>query len=280
MKKLLFAILTVSLFFTHLIISVSAEEKNETTMNDIYKQEISNAIICGTGTADDPYVLDYEKARDFENYILENLILHNYDAITENRLEGTRSGFVGNCLTVYKGTPSDGAVWVYSSGGMSVTTDGNIRIKKVSYNTVSQTHALAAAANYSGLWSIISSALSTYISYNKSTIASHLVTALTSAGISTIGGYSASSVAMAIAKCAGAGAAVVGTSLFAYDILNSLLNVSLNSASNSNKTYVHIDYITAYQGSWYEYSVGEAGWTGNKVYTPASIYGTGTYYSN
>ena len=150
----------------------------------------------------------------------------------------------------------------------------------MAYDNVEQTHALAAAANYSGLWSIIRTELLSYIKNNKSTIAAKLTAVLTKAGITSIKGYSASKIANAIAKCAGAGASVYGSAKLAYDILNALLNVSLNNASKNNKTYVHVEYMIAYHDEWYKNSVGEAGWKDNKVYTPSETYGKGKYYPN
>ena len=279
MKKVLIALRTLTLCAGEFMTPVCAQGA-QMSKEEIYQRELAVAVRSGSGTAEDPYKVDYALASDFEQFMIESWNHQNYGSAEKPDNDMTRSGFVGNCLTVYEGKPSAGAVWVYTSGGMSVTSDGNLRIKKVAYNTVDQTHKLAAAANYTSFWPIIHSTLLTYIGNNKTTIAAKLTTALTNAGITSIGGYSASSVALAVAKCAGAGATVYGTAKLAYDILNAVLNISLNNASNNDKTYVHIVYITAYHGEWYEYSVGEAGWKYNKVYTPANTYGIGHYYPN
>ena len=277
MKLLSKIILSLSIICYSICPVLAISQKEYDELKKIYNREIAESIIGGSGTVENPYILDYNNAPFFREFVENSWITQKNISNTQSEKEILdRSGFVGNCLTVYYGNPSNGVVWVYSYGGMSVTTDGNIRIKRAAYSSVEYTHKLAAAANYTGLWTIISGALSTYISNNQSVIATAVLNALTANGISTIGGCSASSVANSIARCVGAGATVYGYGLLAYSLLNNFANYSINSASQNNKTHVHIVYITAYQGSWYEYSVGEAGWNNDKVYFPDSTYGYGT----
>ncbi len=279
MKRILTVVLSLTMSMGQYLTPVCAKDA-QMSKEQIYERELKSAVKSGEGTEDDPYVLNYDLAPNFEQFMIESWNIQNYGSNVKPDTDMIRSGFVGNCLTVYKGKPSAGAVWVYSSGGMSAASDGNLRIKKVAYNTIDQTHALAAAVNYSGFFGIINTVLNKYINNNKATIIAKLTAAITKAGITSIKGYSATAIATSIAKCAGAGTTIVGNVLLAKDILNGLLNVSLNNASKNNKTYVHIHYITAYHGEWYENSVGESGWYEDKVYTPKEVYGKGKYYRN
>ena len=66
MKKLLSAFIAFILCLAGTV-PVNAEA----SMEEIYDKELETAIISGTGTEDDPYVLDYSKAPMFTEYMVE-----------------------------------------------------------------------------------------------------------------------------------------------------------------------------------------------------------------
>ena len=53
-----------------LAMPVYAEEK-DSALEKTYEDELSSAIISGSGTEDDPYICDFDKAPFFKNYLKE-----------------------------------------------------------------------------------------------------------------------------------------------------------------------------------------------------------------
>lgn len=108
----------------------------EASMEEIYDKELETAIISGTGTEDDPYILDYSKAPMFTEYMVET-----YDSYKQPL---TRGSFRSNSLTKYYGSSLTGGTWIYSSGGLSVASDGNLRITRVAYVPNNKLNAINA----------------------------------------------------------------------------------------------------------------------------------------
>ena len=65
----------------------------EASMEEIYDKELETAIISGTGTEDDPYILDYSKAPMFTEYMVET-----YDSYKQPL---TRGSLRSNTVTKY-----------------------------------------------------------------------------------------------------------------------------------------------------------------------------------
>ena len=235
-----------------------------------YQNEINKALIGGCGTVEDPFILDYHLAPEFKIFVENSWKIHS---------GSVKSGFVTNCLINDEGTFSNSAVWIYSYGGMSVSSDGNIRIKRVSYLTKNQAAVLAATVNYQNVGSILWDGFASYVvSHSKAQIASFVVSRLASHNITSIGSYSANTIGNSIAGVVGAAANIYGYVRFVQTVVNALMNVPLNSAVSHSKSFVPISYITSYHGSWYEYTVGEPGWNSAHFYSPDNMYGYGNMY--
>ncbi len=251
-----------------LAMPVYAEEK-DSALEKTYEDELSSAIISGSGTEDDPYICDFDKAPFFKNYLKENWDRKN----TLDYQVTAGVGFTGNCLTVYKGIYNNGGVWLYSSGGMSADNDGNIRIKKVTYNTVEQVHIMYALNPTSTTWNALKALFKDAASMYLPGVESLVVSYFDEKGITNVGGFSISKIAKTYGTILGAAKTIKST----YRLLNSIAFAGVRNAHQANKTLVNIDYITAYHGSWYTYDVSETGWSGNVIYLPVSVYGNGSF---
>jgi len=93
-------------------------------------------------------------------------------------------------------------------------------------------------------------------------------------GITALSGFPASQIANAVALMLGAVGSISGKIQLVYAITSS----TVNNAYQSTTSLVDIYYLTAYNGAWYANSVSETGWQNDRIYLPASIYGSGTLY--
>lgn len=71
-----------------------------------------------------------------------------------------------------------------------------------------------------------------------------------------------------------------GYGLYACTSTYSLTTSEIAYAVNSSKNFLNIRYLTSYHGAWYQNSSRDAGWIGDRIYVPSSIYGTGTFSAN
>lgn len=272
MKKLLSGFIAFILSITILPTTVvQAKEQN-----DIFDDtEIMNAVIAGDGSEDNPYILDYSLVPEFEQFVIDAYNNPRHSSAS------TVSSFTDSNLTKYQGIYSNGGVWVYSSGGMSVSSDGSLRFSRIAYSTVDQTHKLYSARTNPSAWNKLVDILKGLggVVLTKSNVASAVENGLKIAGYATIGGYSAASIASATVAVVGATAAIYGSWTLLNQIVNLKTDSELNAANASNLTFVNINYMTSYHGSWYSYTTVESGWASNKVYVPTSFYGTGNFYA-
>ena len=238
----------------------------EASMEEIYDKELETAIISGTGTEDDPYVLDYSKAPMFTEYMVET-----YESYKQPL---TRGSFTSNSLTKYLKTSSTGGTWIYSSGGLSVASDGNLRITRVAYVPNSKLNAINAfmgSANAASMINDIADLANTSSEY----LINNISGILKYYGYASIGGYTATAIGGALATALGATHGVSSMVMLIYAIQTA----PLNTARNNGLNYVTINYMTSYHGSWYTNRTSEAGWSNNAIYVPASYLGSGNFHS-
>lgn len=264
MKKILIGIL-----IAFSMITTSLPVYAEQNIENIYDAELENAIISGSGTEDDPYIVDYEKAPNFEEYVVnvyEEARGKNYTRAT---------GFTGYVLTTYKGSYSNGAVWVYQSGGLSVNADGNLRVQKVSYISNEDANRIVAAMSVPTTWEKIK----TTIGVLAGAKAIEIITKISNS-IPNVGGHSPKSIGRAVAVFLLAVANYGASGEFIRSLINNSVNSGLYSAVNNGTSCVNILYLSSYHGAWYQNKTSEGGWSGDAVYIPSSTYGTGTFVAN
>lgn len=264
MKKILIGIL-----IAFSMITTSLPVYAEQNIENIYDAELENAIISGSGTEDNPYIVDYEKAPNFQEYVVnvyEKARGENYSRAT---------GFTGYVLTTYKGTYSNGAVWVYQSGGLSVNADGNLRIQKVAYISNQEANRIVAVMNVPDKWTTLKQIINGLSGLTSTAIVTRIVNKFTS-----VGAYTAKDIAKATATALGAVGAILSSADLVTYIVNNGINSGLYSAVRNGTSCVNILYLSSYHGEWYQNKTTEGGWTGNKVYIPSSTYGTGKFVAN
>lgn len=238
----------------------------EASMEEIYDKELETAIISGTGTEDDPYILDYSKAPMFTEYMVET-----YDSYNQPL---TRGSFRSNSLTKYYGSSLTGGTWIYSSGGLSVASDGNLRITRVAYvpnNKLNAINAFMGSQNAASMINDIADIANTTSQY----LIENISDVLKYYGYTAISGYTVATIASALSTALGATYGISGTVILIYAIQTE----PLNTARNNGLNYVTINYMTSYHGSWYSNRTSEAGWSNNAIYVPASYLGSGSFYS-
>lgn len=264
MKKILIGIL-----IAFSMITTSLPVYAEQNIENIYDAELENAIISGSGTEDDPYIVDYEKAPNFQEYVInvyEEARGKNYTRAT---------GFTGYVLTTYKGSYSNGAAWVYQSGGLSVNADGNLRIQKVAYISNQEANRLVAVMSTPNDWENLKQIISLIPGLTALAVVNKIANKFYS-----VGGHTARDIGKAVATAVAAIEAYGASADFVSYILNNSINSGLYSAVNNGTSCVNILYLSSYHGSWYQNKTNEGGWTGNRVYIPSSTYGTGRFVAN
>ncbi len=277
LKVLLAFTMFVSVVFTNVLHISAKEDFGLTTLDssliEQYNSEISMSVISGDGTEANPYVLNYDLAPSFTDYLMEA-----YEVYAHSGTAQINSGsYVDNCLTVYQNMYPNGAVWSYTGGGMSVSSNGNLRIVTAVYEPSSQISRLLALRNSPTAFSLVCDVLPDYASENNTTIANGISLMLTRNGLTTIGGYTSYQIASALAGFIGAVGNAVSVLSLISAVVHEIENMPFNAAISANKNLVNISYMVAYQGYWYSYTTCEAGWTNNKVYTPAAYLGNGNF---
>lgn len=272
-RKLSSLVLGITIMISNMGYTIYAEGKDDQLIqDDIITLELSNAIVSGDGTEANPYVVDYSNAPTFQEYIENNWEAKSHPGNNgEYQVNGT---WTSSILTQYQGLYANGGIWVYSSGGYNVYSDGNIRVKKVAYTPNGRLAAIYAAKTTNNAWLSIVNNIGDNVTTNYDTTKNTIQAILINAGYATIGAYSAITIAGGIALSIGAAGGVAAT----LSLLNAISTAQLSAAMNANKNYVTVDFLTAYQGSWYSYQTSEAGWTNSYIYIPSSSYGSGYFY--
>lgn len=244
-------------------------------IEDIYDYEISQAVISGTGTNEDPYILDPELAPLFTVYLQDA----GYEALEESSIIGNppdlnqylpNSSVEDFLIGTAHTDQTNGGYWYYISGGMSPANNGAVCMKKVMYQSYNE------AVNLKGLTQTKINTLLGNIydiaSMNRTNAISY-VQALVSC---TYGQ------AVAFVNFVGIGYILINAACIAAE--GSQYTIYSSAVSNHNGL-VHAEFNTAYNGYWYATSL-TSRWTSYNtitgVYTarePATIYGYGSYYS-
>ncbi len=273
MKKVLITLLSLTLCAGELLMPVCAQGA-QMSKEEIYQRELSVAIKSGSGTEDDPYEVDYSLAPEFYSYLCDNWNQKNSrnSQGEQNRSEND-TGFTGYVLTNYYGIKHNGGMWLYASGGMNVDSNGNLRIKKVVYTPKNKLGALYAVRTSLPGWTEIINQAGSLTGGDYTAVRDGVVDILTNAGYTTIGGYAALTIGTSIATALGTAVNAIATIQFLQIISSS----RLNTAKNNQKNYITIYYLSAYNGSWYSSYIDEVGWENDKIYSPASAYGSGTW---
>ncbi len=258
-------------------LQVRAEENdffNNESMMGVYDDELSYAIIGGTGTEDDPYIVDYSLAPYFEEYMLESWKQSKHPENASPKV--FPNGYTGLCLTQYQGQYSNGGVWVYSSGGPSVSGNGALRFSKIAYVDGSALQGLYALRQNYNAWLSVVNDIASYAYSNSTVFITSVISILVNHNYSNVGGVALSTVgAGAAAAAAAAAASIAGT----LDLLYVVSSSTVSSAYNNSLNLVQISYMSSYNGSWYSNNVSETGWGNHQIYIPSSFYGTGTFHA-
>ena len=267
--KIVQAALSVALIASF---AVSAKAEN---IEDIYDYEIAQAVVAGTGTDDDPYILDPELAPLFTAYLQDRC----YEALEESGVTGNQPDLnqylpdssVEDFLTGTAHTgQTNGGYWYYTSGGMSPVNNGAVCLKKVMYQTYSEAYYLKGLSEtkintlLNNIYSIASMNRSNAISYTQALVSCTYEQAV------------------AFVNFVGIGYILINAACIAAEGSQYLI---YSSAVNNHNGLVHAEFNTAYNGSWYATSL-TSRWTSYNtqtgVYTarePATTYGYGSYHS-
>lgn len=240
---------------------------------ETFDDTVENAIIAGTGSEDDPYIIGPALAPEFAEY----LEMCGDVAMAEAGIISGYSSSTGIAVPDAFGTPlqgtahysPNGAIWVYSSGGQPSSYNGAVRFKHIEYVNYSNKYQIFANLNL----------LKNLLNQFGSSIAGLSFSAAV-AYLQTHG--ATGSLAVAIANVFGKSSVNLGFTLaiLLAEIGNWYTTIyPLQIAINNGHGIIEVNYLTAYNGSWYEYMSTEE-WTGGTTgYEPISLYGSGNYYN-
>ena len=267
MKKIIRLFVALSLALT----LIPKIEVNALDYDKIYEQELKEAIISGDGTADHPYIVDYEKAPYFKEYMdnINEKVMDSLQGISSDESISTY-GIYDNVLKGTKHTnQTNGGYWYYTSGAPNTVSNGNIWMRRVEYISINDTKNIKNALANSMYKNIISSSASEIINKPFDDIFEKLI----EKGLPEV---MAQSVLKALGKI---------NSLFTAVEISGFINncfklATYDEAVNYKYGMINAVYYTSYQGSWYEHQ-GEDTWTtAPTAYEPSSYYGSGIYRSH
>lgn len=251
MKNFIKFITVISIFLSVSCINVSQIDASETNMSD-------RIILSGTGTFDDPYILngvDNEISRALHVQYLNSQYSKNRSGNYNIALSG-KSYNVGN----------SGGRWVYKSGGNSLSYNGSCVYLHVDYIGASATDTIFNKMTDSGSKDVIIGAVGEVASYYglKGALVKLGFSAAVSAGISSF-----------------VGAGFVGYSIASglSTLANSTKFNILKEADSKNQGFVSISFKTSYNGSWYYHNEVDTWNTYPYAKEPAKSFGTGTFTS-
>ncbi len=211
------------------------------------EEDISQYIIGGAGTFDDPYILsgDSTYKEMFDNIAKEAVQPSVMPAVD---FSGTLTG-----LSYYNQT--NGGVWSYTHGEPGTTSDYALVILGISYVNNADTQKLSAVLNDSSQLSVLKSHLSAGLTGATLTAALKGALGATTAGI------------------------MGNIFLYAIDAAAAVDKNIVNQALSINGGILEISYKTSYHGSWYYTSCLDVWRTYPTAKTPGSAYGEGVYRS-
>lgn len=259
----------ISLSMVVMLITIT--KVNAVDEEQLIEDELEIAIISGDGSADNPYVVDYDKAPNFEKY-MEDINKQVMLSFQESENSGNVSTF-GIFDGVLKGTKhtgqTKGGTWKYTSGAPSVVYNGNIWMKAVTYQSISDTKALYEIRSNQTKWDRID-AIGSSIAQKPYTDAYNLIVS------SGIAGTAATSLLRCLGKVNG-----VFTAVTVLKFINDYMVLSrYKSAVQNGDGMIHAVYNTSYNGSWYSQQAEDTWTSANTVYEPSTAYGKGTYTAN
>jgi hypothetical protein len=274
----LFSLMTIaiSIFFSNTFIVTKAidNENINGDMQEIYNEEISNSIISGTGTEDDPYILDQSKSPEFTEYLEEkgNLLCNEINSSQESNTTNSAVSLASNFDKILSGkahsNQTTGGYWKYSSGGMSVSSNGNIRVKKIAYYPYEYVQNFISAKSNKTFWSVLKANATDIKNYGFTQAVNYLVKKkLSNKAATTFAGF--------LAK----GTLYFDTYLLFLDVYNDFNMIPYNNANSDKKGVFTIEYQTSYNGKWYLYDVTDEWAKYKTAYEPNTTYGKGTYTS-
>lgn len=247
---------------------VYAKDNLDESTNTIYEDEIEASIVSGDGTSENPYILDYDKAPMFKEYIEEKAEQLIYSLNYSESVYSLSSMFDGVLNGTSHYSQTKGGYWNYKSDAPSVIYNGMIWMRKIEY--ISKADVL----NYCAYLSSGSAAerFKGYIPDIAGFSASFAISYLVKKGIST-------AVATSLAAWAGC-----GTTFFAAAILLSEYSTFISEkpyldARDAGKGLLHAQFYTSYQGQWYSHSLSDVWTSYSTAKEPNTYYGKGTYVS-
>ena len=244
---------------------------NATNIDDIIAKELKIAIVSGDGTGDHPYVVDYDKAPYFKKY------MENINAKVMYALQGAEEGTGIKPLALFDGilvgtkhtNQTKGGSWLYKSNAPTTTSNGNVWMKAITYQSVTDTKETYRLINDSYQKNKFDDVIKTAITKPYSQAYSMIVK-------SGITGAAASAMLRALGKVNG-----VFTVASCMGFVHDYFRVNkYRDAVNAKDGMIHAEYNTSYQGSWYSHKGEDAWTTANTAYEPGIHYGKGIYRSN
>ena len=267
MKKKILLLLCFCIFFTGFIRCVNGDEIESENINDI--SQLSNYIISGTGTQDDPYVIDdscpYKAIMDQQIASIFAISDHNSDYIS------LQSDFNG-ALTVCCSIALNGGYWKCTSNYPTTDSNGTCWIQKIDYVSNADVRSIAMGLSNTSFIQAVYDAIENgksglalkqwilnYCAYqygwNSSTVITGNLTLETLASGFMHLFYLYAGVQIMTAA------------------INSLQYSTLMSWYGSNYGQLNVYYAISYNGSWYQ-TYTETAWTTYALaYAPAAFYG-------
>lgn len=265
-KKQVSGIIKLCISICMLIMLIPIHNANALDVDELIDNELKVAIILGDGTADNPYVVDYNKAPHFKDYMdaLDEKIISSL----HGKAPATRGIFDGVLVGAAHKSQSNGGCWVYKSGAPSTSVNGNIWMEAVTYQSISDTKEMYKLRNDKYQWDRIKE-IGSSIASKPADKAYDLIVS------SGIAGKTATSLLRAVGKING-----IFTAVTILQFINDYCELSrYRTAVNNGDGMLHARYKTSYNGSWYSHSLEDIWKTANTAYEPATIYGKGTYKS-
>ena len=243
MKKIIKTFLKYSLSICLIISSFGFNLKKVNAV----EEDLSQYIIGGTGTFDDPYIL-------FGNSTYKEM----FDNVAKEAVQPTvipAVDFSGTLTGTSYYNQTNGGIWNYTHGGPGTSSDYALVILGISYVNNADTQKLSAVLNNSSQLSVLTSHL-------KAGLAGAALTAALKGAFGTTM------------------AGVIGNIfLYAIDSAAAVDKNVVNQALSINGGILEISYKTSYHGSWYYTSCLDVWRTYPTAKTPGSAYGEGVYKS-
>lgn len=265
-NKQISSIVKLVISFCMLVMLIPITKINAMDESQLIDAELEVAIISGDGTAENPYVVDYSKAPHFKEYIdgLDQKViasLHGEVPLTRGVLDGVLSG-------TKHANQTKGGSWVYKSNAPSVSVNGNIWMKAVTYQSKADTKAVYNLKNDTYQWNKVKE-IGSAIASKPANDAYALIVK------TGVAGTTATALLRALGKINS-----VFTAITVLQFINDYLVLSrYKTAVDKGYGMVHATYNTSYNGSWYSQTLEDTWTTANTVYEPGSFYGKGTYKS-